>query len=433
MALVTMTKREFGRLEIIVGVDEGQLTVNRATELLSLSRRQVFRLLNRFRSIGPHGLASQKRGRPSNRQIHRAVRQMAMMLVKQYYTDFGPTLAAEKLAEQHDCRVSRETLRKWMIEDGLWIDRRNRLPSVHQPRRRRERVGELIQIDGSTHHWFENRGDKCTLLAYIDDATSRIQHAAFVQSESAFDYMRETQAYIERHGRPIAFYSDKHAIFRVNKSDAEGGSGMTQYGRALHEINVDIICANTPAAKGRVERCFATLQDRLVKELRLAEVNDIKAANAFLPAFIETFNARFGKPPFDVTDGHRPLVEPFKLDNVFAWKEERTVSNALTLQYDKVLFLLEPNEFTRPLARKRVTVLDYPDGRLAIQYEGRDLPYKAFDKLQKVNQAAIVENKRLSEVLAYVAERQKEFEHKMRSKKAPRRRGQAERHMFKPV
>ena len=272
-----------------------------------------------------------------------------MMLVKQYYPDFGPTLACEKLREQHDCRVSRETLRKWMIEDGLWIDRRHRLPSVHQPRRRRERVGELIQIDGSTHHWFENRGDKCTLLAYIDDATSRIQHAAFVPSESAFDYMRETQAYIERHGRPIAFYSDKHAIFRVNKSDAEGGSGMTQYGRALHEINVDIICANTPAAKGRVERCFATLQDRLVKELRLAEVSDMKAANAFLPSFIETFNARFGKPPFSLTDGHRPLAEPSDLDDVFAWKEERTVSNALTLQYDKVLFLLQPNEFSRQI------------------------------------------------------------------------------------
>jgi hypothetical protein len=158
-----------------------------------------------------------------------------------------------------------------MIEDGLWIDRRHRLPSVHQPRRRRERVGELIQIDGSTHHWFENRGGKCTLLAYIDDATSRIQHAALVPSESAFDYMRETRAYIERHGRPIAFYSDKHGVFHVNKSDAESGSGMTEYGRALHEINVDILCANTAPAKGRVERCFAALQDRLVKELRLAE------------------------------------------------------------------------------------------------------------------------------------------------------------------
>jgi hypothetical protein len=328
--------------------------------------------------------------------------------------------------------VSRKTLRKWMIEDGLWIDRRHRLPSVHQPRNRRERDGELIQIDGSTHHWFENRSGKCTLIAYIDDATSRIQHAAFVPSESTFDYMRETRAYVERHGRPIAFYSDKHAIFRINKLDAEGGTGMTQFGRGLHEINIDMICANSAPAKGRVERCLGTLQDRMVKELRPAEVSDMEAGNAFLPSFNEQFNARFGKAPFDSADGHRPLATPCNLDNVFAWKEERTVSNALTLQYDKILFLLQPNEITRTLARKRVTVIDYPDGRLAIQDEGRDLPYRIFDKLQKVDQAAIVENKRLGDVLACVAQRQKEMESK-RSTKAPRRRGQNERHIFKAV
>jgi hypothetical protein len=432
MTVVSMTRREFSRLEIVMAIEDGQTTVDQAAALLRLSRRQIFRLLDGFRSIGPDSLASKRRGAPSNNRLHPAVRKLTMMLVRQHYADFGPTLAAEKLAEQHDCRVSRETLRKWMIEDGLWIDRRHRLPSVHQPRNRRERVGELIQIDGSTHHWFENRSGKCTLLAFIDDATSRIQHAAFVPSESAFDYMRETRAYIERHGRPIAFYSDKHAVFRINKPDAEGGSGMTQFGRALHDINIDILCANSAPAKGRVERCFGTLQDRLVKELRLAEVSDMEAGNAFLPSFIEQFNARFGKPPFDSTDGHRSLAEPCDLDDVFAWKEERTVSNALTLQYDKVLFLLQPNDVTRPLARKRVTVIDYPDGRLAIRHEGRDLPYRIFDKLQKVDQAAIVENKRLGDVLAYVAQRQKEIESK-RSMKAPRRRGQDERHIFKTV
>jgi hypothetical protein len=432
MTVVAMTRREFSRLEVVVAIEEGQMTVSRAAELLGLSRRQIFRLLDRFRSIGPNGLASRKRGVRSNNQIHRSVRQLAMMLVRQHYADFGPTLACEKLHELHDCRVSRETLRKWMIEDGLWIDRRHRLPSVHQPRNRRERGGELIQIDGSTHHWFENRSGKCTLIAYIDDATSRIQHAAFVPSESAFDYMRETRTYIERHGRPIAFYSDKHAIFRINKPDAEGGSGMTQFGRALHEINIDILCANSAPAKGRVERCFGTLQDRLVKELRLAGVSDMRAGNVFLPSFIEQFNARFGKQPFDAIDAHRPMVDDWDLTDVFAWKEERTVSNALTLQYDKVMFLLEPNEASRPLARKRVTVYDYPDGRVAIRHEGRELPYRTFDKLRKVDQATIVENKRLGEVLAYVAERQKEMETK-RSARAPKRRGQDERHIFKAV
>ena len=309
-------------------------------------------------------------------------------------------------------------------------DRKHRLPPVHQPRHRRERVGELVQIDGSRHYWFENRGPECTLIAYIDDATSHIQHAAFVPSESTLDYMRETQSYIKRHGRPIAFYSDKHAIFQVNNREAAGGDGMTQFGRALNELNIDIICANSPQAKGRVERSFGTLQDRLVKELRLAGISDAAGANVFLPGFLAQYNARFGKPPRSDEDAHRPIPSTSPLEDVFAWKEERTLTNNLTVQYDKVLFMLEPNEVTRPLTRQRVTIVDYPDGRIAIRHKGRDLPFRTFDKLQKVNQAAIVENKRLGEVLAYIAARQQE-QNEGRSKKAPRRQGQAERHMFK--
>ena len=221
------------------------------------------------------------------------------------------------------------------------------------------------------------------LLAFIDDATSRLMHAAFVPSESTLDYLRETNAYITRHGRPIAFYSDKHAIFRVNRRDAAGGDGMTQFGRALHELNIDIICANSAPAKGRVERSFGTLQDRLVKEMRLAGISTLQAGNAFLPSFIEDHNRRFGKVPFDVSDAHRSLQAHHRLDDVFAWKEERTVSSNLTLQYDKVLFILEPNEVTRPLARRRVTVVDYPDGRLAICHAGLNLPYRTFDRLKR--------------------------------------------------
>jgi hypothetical protein len=179
-------------------------------------------------------------------------------------------LAAEKLAEHHGCLVSRETLRGWMIADGLWQDRRHRLPSPHQPRRRRDCLGELVQIDGSEHAWFEDRGPPCTLLAFVDDATSRLMELRFVTSESAFDYFRATRAYLEAHGKPVAFYSDKHGIFRVNRKEAAGGDGVTQFGRALLALNIDIICANSPQAKGRIERAFGTLQDRMVKELRLA-------------------------------------------------------------------------------------------------------------------------------------------------------------------
>jgi hypothetical protein len=185
--------------------------------------------------------------------------------------------------------VSRETLRGWMIADGLWQDRRHRLPSPHQPRRRRDCLGELVQIDGSEHAWFEDRGPPCTLLAFVDDATSRLMELRFVISESAFDYFRTTRAYLEEHGKPVAFYSDKHGIFRVNRKEAAGGEGVTQFGRALLALNIDIICANSPQAKGRIERAFGTLQDRMVKELRLAGVSSIAAANAWLPGFITAY------------------------------------------------------------------------------------------------------------------------------------------------
>ena len=253
--VVSMSEKEFSRLGVLMDAQAGRLRIDDATRLLELKRRQIFRLLKGLRTNGAASLASKRRGRTSNNKLPAAVRELTMALVKERYADFGPTLAAEKLRENHACLVSRETLRKWMIEDGLWKDRKHRLPPVHQPRHRRERVGELVQIDGSRHYWFENRGPECTLIAYIDDATSRIQHAAFVPSESTLDYMRETQAYIERHGRPIAFYSDKHAIFRVNNREAAGGDGMTQFGRALHELNINHL-RQQPSERPRGVRRF---------------------------------------------------------------------------------------------------------------------------------------------------------------------------------
>ena len=204
---------------------------------------------------------------------------------------------------------------------------------------------------------------------------------------------------------------------------------MTQFGRSLHALNIDILCANTPQAKGRVERANKTLQDRLVKELRLRSISTIAAGNKLLPEFLVEYNARFGKEPRNAKNLHRPLSAGDDLSDIFAWREERTVSNSLTLQYDKVVFLLEPNEVTRELRRKRVTVVDYPDGRLAIRYRGLDLPYTTFDKLRQVSQASIVENKHLGAVLSYIRERHIERA-EARSQSAPRRQGQRG-HMFK--
>ena len=350
-----------------------------------------------------------------------------LWLVRDRYHDFGPTLAAEKLA-QDGLHIGVETLRQWMIADGLWVKRKER-KRVHQPRPRRDCLGELIQIDGSEHWWFEERGPQCTLLVYVDDATSRLMHLSFVASESAFDYFNATRAYIHAHGKPVAFYSDKHSVFRVTSRQAVGGDGMTQFGRALQDLNIEIICANSSQAKGRVERAHKTLQDRLVKELRLHDVTTIEAANRFLPTFIADYNARFAKPPRNAKDLHRPLDDRDHLDEIFAWREERTVSVNLTLQYDRVVFLLEPSEIALDARRKRVTVVDYPDGRLAIRHKGVNLPYTTFDKLQTVSHAAVVDHKRLGAALAFIREEQKLTTRK-RSSSTPRRRGQIN-HMFK--
>ena len=246
---------------------------------------------------------------------------------------------------------------------------------------------------------------------------------------TTFAYFHAARAYLEAWGKPVAFYSDKHGVFRINHPGALGGDGMTQFGRALHALNIDIICANSSPAKGRVERAHKTLQDRLVKELRLAGAGTLAQGNALLPAFIADYNARFAKPPANGKDLHRPLRESDDLEDAFAWKEERTLSQALTLQYDKVMFILEPSEQAKAATGKRVSVVDYPDGRLAIRYRGVDLAYRTFDKIRQVSQAAIVANKQLGAALAFIREQQQRREPERRS--GPRRRDQRDVRLFK--
>jgi winged helix-turn helix protein len=262
MTVITMSRTEIDRMSVLRDLAANRIKVAEAAMLMGLGRRQVFRLAKAYGLHGPAALVSRRRGRPSNRCYPSDLRTAVIGLIQERYLDIGPTLAAEKLAELHDIHLARETVRQWMIAAGLWKDRRARLKPVHQPRYRRECLGKLIQIDGSEHWWFEGRGPQCTLLVYVDDATSRLMHLQFVESESTFDYFAATRAYLERHGKPVAFYSDKHGVFRVNKKDAVGGDGMTQFGRALHALNIDIICANSSQAKGRVERANGTLQDR---------------------------------------------------------------------------------------------------------------------------------------------------------------------------
>ena len=425
-----MSDGELRRLEVLQDLDRRRLTTEAASQLLGLERRQVFRLLKAYRIEGPTGLISKRRGRCGNRRKPKAVRCAVLAMIRQRYWDFGPTLAAEKLREAHGITVGRETLRQWMIADGLWCDRKQR-KRIHQPRPRRDCVGELVQVDGSEHWWFEDRGPQCTLLVFVDDATSRLMHLQFVESESTFAYFHAARAYLEAWGKPVAFYSDKHGVFRVNHPGVLGGDGMTQFGRALHALNIDIICANSSPAKGRVERANKTLQDRLVKELRLAGAATLAEGNVLLPAFIADYNARFAKMPANGKDLHRPLRAGDDLDDAFAWKEERTLSQALTLQYDKVVFILEPSEHAKTAIGKRLTIVDYPDGRLAIRYQGVELAYRTFDKIRQVSQAAIVENKRLGAALAFIREQQLRRETEASQRRAPRRRDQHDARLFK--
>jgi Homeodomain-like domain len=428
VAVRIMSDAGLTKFEILRDVEREKLPVRAAAGVLGLSERQVWRLLKAYRLRGADGLISKKRGRPSNRKTPADVRQAAIDIIKARYADFGPTLAAEKLLELHDITVSRETLRSWMIAEGLWDARSKRRRKIYQPRYRRDCVGELIQIDGSEHRWFEDRGPKCTLLVFIDDATSRLMHLQFVETESTFAYFGATRGYLEAHGKPVAFYSDKHSVFRV-KSPGLTGDGMTQFGRALSKLKIEIICANSSQAKGRVERANKTLQDRLVKELRLAGISSIADGNAFLPGFVADYNARFGKVPANPKDLHRPMSPRDQLDDEFTWQVERTLSQSLTLQYDKVLFLLEPSETAQTAIGKRVTVVDYPDGRIAIRYQGEDLAYRTFDKIRKVNQAAVVENKRLGSLLEMIKAYQDSQPQEQRSRKAPKRRDQ-KGHLF---
>jgi transposase len=402
-----MSERDLQRIEVLGEVLRGQRTITSAATVLALSARQVHRLLRRYREYGAGGLTHRARGRRANNRIKDAVREHAIELVRTNYPDFGPTLAAEVLAEKHDLVVSRETLRTWMTTAGLWLSRRQRR-HFHQPRPRRECLGELVQIDGSEHRWFEGRADPCTLLVFIDDATSRLMQLRFVPSETTFSYFEALEGYLGAHGRPLAFYSDKHSVFRVSKKDLKSGQGMTQFGRALAELDIEILCANSSQAKGRVERVNRTLQDRLVKELRLAGIGSIEAGNAFLPGFIERFNARFAVAPARPRDLHRPLLNlaPDRLRAILCRRELRHVGQQLTLSFERKLIMLERNEAAIGLAGQYVDTYVFADGRLEVRWKGLSLPYRAFDKDQRVDQAAIVENKRLGEVLAFIKRQQ---------------------------
>ena len=297
-----MSEKELTRLEIVQRVSDGRMKQTEAAISLKLSYRQIKRLISRYRANGAKGLISKKRKNKSNNRFSTELKDKVKALIETTYYDFGPTFAAEKLAESHQIRISRETLRQWMIEWDVWRLKRRKSAHTHQQRARRPCFGELVQIDGSPHDWFEGRGESCCLIAYIDDVTSKAIVLRFYPTETTQAYFECTKLHIEKYGRAFCYYSDRHSIFRVNQKNPVGGQGETQFERAMRKLGIGTINANSPQAKGRVERHNRTLQDRLVKEMRLQRISDIDTANVFLEEFIVKYSKKIAKAPANKTD-----------------------------------------------------------------------------------------------------------------------------------
>jgi transposase len=396
--LLTMSKRELTRLEVMQRLITKSLRQAEAASILGISVRQVKRLFRAYKDQGPPGIVSRRRGKPGNHRLDPLTVQKAIDLICEHYRDFGPTLAHEKLTEKHDLRLSRESVRGIMIAEGWWKPKRAKKSHVHQMRERRACLGELVQIDGSEHAWFEERGPKCTLLVYIDDATGQLMELWFVKHESFFAYCEASRHYFERCGKPVAFYSDKHSIFRVNTEQFLSlGEGLTQFGRAMQELDIQIICANTPQAKGRIERANQTLQDRLVKELRLRGISDMDCANAYLPEFREDFNRRFAVPPRSSHDAHRPLLESENLDIILTHQKKGTLSKNLTVQSKKVIYQIQSNRPGYALRKAQVTLCENAQGKVTIFYKDMPLEYTIYHRPSR--QGEVVDSKSLNHQL----------------------------------
>ena len=375
--LLLMSRKELDRSGVIRMVVEKRIRQKEAARCLGLkSTRQIRRLVKEYRRHGPKGLASKHRGKPGNHRLNDEALAQARALLEERYPDFGPTLAHEQLTEIHGLSMSVETVRKYQIEWGLWQPKSRKHKRAFQMRERRPCLGQLVQIDGSPHDWFEGRAVSCTLIVFIDDATSRLLYLRFVPAETTEAYMEGLRCYLGRYGRPVSFYSDRHGIFRVNTGDNDA---LTQFGRALKTLDIEAIHARTPQAKGRVERANQTLQDRLVKKMRLAEISNMDEGNAFLDAFMADYNSRFAKQPSSDRDAHRRVLHSDEEMNlILSIHSRRKMSKNLTLQYCNTLYQVKTKAISSAMRGAWATVCEDFNGNVVILYKGRRLEYSTF-------------------------------------------------------
>ena len=376
--IIKMSQKELLLLHIVHQIIEKKLKQIEAAEKLNISDRQMRRIVKRVKEEGDEGITHKLRGRISKIKIAEEKKKKIMKIYENRYNGFGPTLAVEKLEEIEKIKISDETLRKWLIENGMWQKRRVR--KHRQWRERKSHYGEMLQLDGSHHDWFEGRCPKCVLMGYIDDATNR-RYARFYGYEGVIPAMDSLKRYIKRNGIPYSIYLDNHSTYKSQakptiEDELNNRKALSQFERAAEELGISIIHANSAAAKGRIERDFRTYQDRLVKEMRLRNISSIEEANKYLPVFLNKHNKRFKVNPAQEGNLHRPLLENIYLDSVLSVKEERVLRNDFTISYE--------NKFYQILDRingRKVTVEQRLNGRMYITYKGKRLSYREIQEL----------------------------------------------------
>jgi hypothetical protein len=375
--IIAMSKKELRRLPVIHKAMDKRLTQVKAAEMLDLSDRQIRRIVGKIKSGGDSAIAHGNRGKESPFKLPEQLEQKIMGIVEKRYYDFGPTFAAEKLLECEKIKISKEKLRQLMIAHSTDYPRRKKKGAIHQWRERKHHRGEMIQMDGSDHDWLEGRGPKLALMGYIDDASNTV-FGRFYGYEGTFPAMDSFRRYMDKYGIPFSFYVDRHSTYKTSRQpnleeDLKGEFAKTQFARLLNELDVKPIFARSPQAKGRIERSFETLQDRLVKELRLAGVSSLEQANAFLDKYLPKYNARFAIKPFRKTDLHRAVPKTLNLDEVFCIKEYRTIGNGFTCQWKNRLFLIKNPSIT--MKKRRVCIMEHFDRKLTLKLKDKHLSF----------------------------------------------------------